>query len=117
MRLGRKATDLNEAAGLPSYEDNREFSISPESSNYTIDAYGTEDYIYILWDGNSMKDSEDKIVNSSKVIVLDWNGNYIKSYQIPDSFKVAANPSNTVLFTISIDKDDNPEVRWYNIDL
>jgi hypothetical protein len=89
-------------------------NVTDDSFVYASDLYGTNDYVYILWGGQKLKDYKSNIVANSFVIVFNWAGDYIKTYQILNSTLIAINPSNSTLFASGLASDGTTEISTYD---
>lgn len=79
-----------------------------ETRKCFIDICGTADYVYCLYDGSADFDA------MSKIIVFDWNGNYVKTLQT-DRFvkKIAVDPSAPSLLAIGVSPSGEGEILHY----
>lgn len=49
---------------------------------YYMDAYATDQYVYLLYSGRKMMDSVEKSEQGNTIYVFDWEGNKVKEYQL-----------------------------------
>lgn len=76
-----KTVQINDKAIRPSLED--KYIITPESKLCSTEIQGSNDYCYILAQDMEIVRYEEPGNARSRIIVLDWDLNYIKTYQLP----------------------------------
>jgi hypothetical protein len=95
--------------------DEKTPEMTEDSYKYSIDIYGTNDYVYVLWGGQKLKEYKANKVLYSFVIVFNWNGDYIQTLKIQNSYQIAINPANTILFASGAGEDGTTEISTYNL--
>ena len=79
-----------------------------------IDVYTTEQYVYALYSGKTIKDATSGAFESNQVLVFDWSGNPVTKYAL-DIFvtEICISPDDAVLYAISNKPD--PELIYFNL--
>lgn len=79
-----------------------------------IDVYTTEQYVYALYSGKTIKDAASGAFESNQVLVFDWSGNPVTKYAL-DIFvtEICISPDDAVLYAISNKPD--PELIYFNL--
>jgi hypothetical protein len=75
------------------------------------DAYGGK-YCYMLYSGKPYLDNGSRIsdVSGRRIIVFDWNGNYIRSYKADvDIFSFCVDEENNIIYALIYDDNDETE--------
>lgn len=93
------------------------FNISENSLIYSLDAYATDKYFYILWGGHSKKSYRTNQAYYSYVICFNWDGDLIDSFKLPRSILIAINKSNTTMYSISYGTKNNLGIKYYHLNL
>ncbi len=91
-------------------------NVTDVSYIYALDLYGTKNFVYVLWGAQMKKDYVNNNVKNSFIIVLDWEGKHIKTYQIERSIMIGVNPDNTRLFATGVDNSGDTKILNYNLD-
>lgn len=73
--------------GYPTYkpeEEKEQVSATMDSADKMgfIDAYVTDQFVYVAYSGKSFKDVRMKCFEATDIFVFDWKGNPVKSYQL-----------------------------------
>ena len=72
------------------------------SLHYSVDACTTEDYVYMLYSGRSLKEYGLKCFHGNLVLVYDWDGNLVKKLQLDVDVKhIAVSKDNRKLYAIA----------------
>ena len=72
-------------------------------------AYGGK-YCYMLYSGKTYLENERRPIGGSKIIVFDWNGNYLRSYSTDAViFSFCVDEENNILYASALDDDDENE--------
>jgi len=87
-----------------------------ESRRYCFDLYATNDYVYVLWGGQLLKDYKSNTISNAYVIVFNWEGEYIKTFNIGMSNFISVNPQNTILVASGISLDGTSSIATYDIE-
>jgi len=67
------------------------------------DAYGGR-YCYMLYSGKTYKEGR---YGGKRIIVFDWDGNYLKSYKVDvDIWSFCVDEENNILYAIAVDDND-----------
>lgn len=89
--------------------------VTGDSFIYDIDLYGTNEFVYALWEAQKVKDYNKNNVPYSFVVVFSWEGDYVKTLKIKNSSHIAINPANTILFASGILPDGTIEIFSYDL--
>lgn len=83
-----------------------------------IGATGSSKYLYTIYSGKRINFSNAQDTFSSRVIlVFDWEGNPVKSYQLDNkALSIAIDEKNNILYAGAIDKEGELSLIKYNLD-
>lgn len=93
------------------------FNVSENSFIYSLDAYATDQYFYVLWGGLSKKSYNTNQAHHSYVLCFNWDGDLVNSFKLPRSILIAINQSNTTLFSVSYGTNNNLGIKYYTLNL
>lgn len=101
---------LGEKQELPILNNKGQNIDIPNSKKYFIQIYGTNKYVYCLYSGSSGIDC------NSKVLVFNWKGKYINSYDLNRSVScIAIEQCNNYLYGIARNSIGETEVLKYSL--
>ena len=82
--------------------------------NY-VSAFGSESYCYMLFSGKTYEENNNSDNGGKYIIVFDWEGNYIKTYETDVTiYKFFVDEANNSIFAVANDKDgEKAIVRFY----
>lgn len=96
----------------PKIENNK---ISVLSDMFFTQIYSTEKYIYLVLTNQKYKDKRPSSLKPSKIVILDWNLNHIKTlYTDKRIHSIAVDSLYNRLLILGIDDEENPELYYSN---
>jgi hypothetical protein len=79
-------------------------------------AYGTHQYCYVLYSGEKYGKRHIRTTGGTKIIVFDWNGAYIKTFEVDKTiFSFCVDKTNSVLFAITHDENEGFLITRYDL--
>jgi hypothetical protein len=113
----------NHASLLKKYEAqdvkaqfNQRIEISDDCvMNYKA-AYGGDKYCYMLYSGKTYLEKNRRTTGGRKIIVFDWKGNYVKSFEAEmDIFSFCVDEHAGIIYAIAYDSEDGFNITRFNI--
>ena len=87
---------------------------TPESKIYATDICSTDKLICILFHSVSQKDFNYSSCNNSRIVCLDWDLNYLCTYQLSEYVsRICYDSSNKKVIYISVDADGNKHIKSF----
>ncbi|MDR1339607.1 MAG: TolB-like 6-bladed beta-propeller domain-containing protein [Prevotellaceae bacterium] len=78
--------------------------------------YGTDQYCYMLYSGERYGERNVRTTGGKKIIVFDWNGVYIKTFEVDTTvFSFCVDKTDSVLFGITYDENEGFLITRYDI--
>jgi hypothetical protein len=79
-------------------------------------ASGTDQYCYMLYSGEKYGERDARTTGGKKIIVFDWNGVYIKTFEVDKTvFSFCVDKTDSVLFAITHDENEGYLITSYDI--
>lgn len=79
------------------------------------DVQSTEDFIYVLMQDIKEKDTQFPVHATSRILVFDWDLNYVKTYRLPHyATTLLPDKDSDRVFYTAINKEGDTEVHYFN---